>query len=112
MKISAADLEDRFDRGEDVSEYFDGPYRLPMAEPHTMSVTFPRWVILVIGQEADRLGVTPESLVKAWIAEHVDQLPNTRTLNQSAMDPIDWDVLSGTRWRHGEGLRLSAQDLL
>jgi len=60
----------------------------PRSQPATrVTVEFPKYVIDMMQAEADRSGVTVEELAKIWIAEHIDQLPEIRELNRSAMDP-------------------------
>jgi len=95
MKITAENLEEMFDAGEDVSEYFNGPSRRPMQEPHRVNVDFPKWVVFAMDRESARMGITRQSLIKLWIAERVDQLPNIRALNQSAIEPPG--VVSGSK---------------
>jgi len=37
-------------------------------------VDFPSWMVESLDREADRLGVTRQSLIKIWIAERLEQL--------------------------------------
>jgi hypothetical protein len=68
--ISAAELDEKFDNGEDVSEYFDwSKARRPNQEPRRVNVDFPAWMVRDLDKEAGRLGVTRQSLIKMWIAE-------------------------------------------
>jgi len=68
--ISAAELDEKFDNGEDVSEYFDwSKARRPNQEPRRVNVDFPAWMVQGLDKEAGRLGVTRQSLIKMWIAE-------------------------------------------
>ena len=68
--ITAAELDEKFDNGEDVSEYFDwSKARRPNQEPRRVNVDFPAWMVRDLDKEAGRLGVTRQSLIKMWIAE-------------------------------------------
>jgi hypothetical protein len=68
--ITAAELDEKFDNGEDVSEYFDwSKARRPNQEPRRVNVDFPAWMVRGLDKEAGRLGVTRQSLIKMWIAE-------------------------------------------
>jgi CopG antitoxin of type II toxin-antitoxin system len=68
--ITAAELDEKFDNGEDVSEYFDwSKARRPNQEPRRVNVDFPAWMVRDLDREAGRLGVTRQSLIKMWIAE-------------------------------------------
>ena len=70
--ISAAELDEKFDNGEDVSEYFDwSKARRPNQEPRRVNVDFPAWMVRDLDKEAGRLGVTRQSLIKMWIAERL-----------------------------------------
>ncbi|CDZ61126.1 Hypothetical protein NGAL_HAMBI2605_13410 [Neorhizobium galegae bv. orientalis] len=72
--MKASKLDEIFDKGEeDVLEYFDVPkgYR-PNLEPKRVNIDFPTWVVNGLDQEAQRLGVTRQSLVKLWIAERLE----------------------------------------
>lgn len=69
-KISAQDLDEKFDNGEDVSAYFDfAKARRPNQEARRVNVDFPAWMVAGLDREANRLGVTRQSLIKMWIAE-------------------------------------------
>jgi hypothetical protein len=68
--IKAEQLDEQFDNGEDVSEYFDwSKARRPNQEPRRVNVDFPAWMVRDLDKEAGRLGVTRQSLIKMWIAE-------------------------------------------
>jgi hypothetical protein len=68
--MKATELDEKFDNGEDVSEYFDlSTMRRPNLEPRRVNVDFPAWVVAGLDREAARLGVTRQSIIKMWIAE-------------------------------------------
>ena len=68
--MKASELDEKFDNGEDVSEYFDlSTMRRPNLEPRRVNVDFPAWVVAGLDREAARLGVTRQSIIKMWIAE-------------------------------------------
>lgn len=70
--ITAAELDEKFDNGEDVSEYFDwSKARRPNEQPRRVNVDFPAWVVDALDREASHLGVTRQSLIKMWIAERL-----------------------------------------
>lgn len=70
MKTTKNNLEQRFDDGEDVLDYFDlSRARRPNLESKRVNVDFPAWVVSGLDREAKRLGVTRQSLIKMWIAE-------------------------------------------
>ncbi|MBM3614234.1 MAG: CopG family transcriptional regulator [Alphaproteobacteria bacterium] len=68
--ITAEELDEMFDNGEDVSTYFDwAKARRPNQEARRVNVDFPAWMVQGLDKEAGRLGVTRQSLIKMWIAE-------------------------------------------
>jgi hypothetical protein len=70
MKTTKTNLEQRFDDGEDVTDYFDwSRARQPNLESKRVNVDFPTWVVNGLDREAKRLGVTRQSLIKMWIAQ-------------------------------------------
>ena len=70
--ITAEELDEKFDNGEDISAYFDwSKARRPNQEPKRVNVDFPAWVVAGLDREAGRLGVTRQSLIKMWIAERL-----------------------------------------
>lgn len=71
---TAENLIDKFDNGEDVSDYFD----FEQAEFHAsqtrrVNIDFPMWVVDALDAEAHRLGISRQALVKIWIVEELDR---------------------------------------
>ena len=72
--ITAEEFDRRFDNGEDVSEYFDwSKARRPGLEVKRVNVDFPSSILNKLDREAQRIGVTRQSLIKVWIAERLEQ---------------------------------------
>ena len=70
--ITAEELDEKFDNGEDVSEYFDwSKARRPNQDARRVNVDFPAWVVEGLDKQARHLGVTRQSLIKMWIAERL-----------------------------------------
>ena len=70
--ITAEELDEKFDNGEDVSEYFDwSKARRPNLEARRVNVDFPAWMVDRLDKEARHLGVTRQSVIKMWIAERL-----------------------------------------
>jgi hypothetical protein len=69
-KISAEEFDEKFDAGEDVLEYCDmKSIRKPGLEKKLVNVDFPVWMLESLDQEAHKLGITRQALIKVWIAE-------------------------------------------
>ena len=72
--MKADEFDERFDRGEDVTPNLDlAGLRRPGAEQRRVNVDFPVWMVESLDREAQRLGVTRQSIIKIWIAERLEQ---------------------------------------
>lgn len=72
--MKAKDLDRKFDRGEDLSAYLDlARAKRTNQTPKRVNVDFPAWMIHALDREADRLGVTRQSVIKVWIAERLSE---------------------------------------
>jgi hypothetical protein len=72
--MKAKELDRRFDDGEDVSDVLDlGKARRPGQEQRRVNVDFPVWMIESLDREANRLGVTRQSIIKVWIADRLER---------------------------------------
>jgi hypothetical protein len=66
------EFEQKFDAGEDMSDHIDwSKARRPNVETKRVNVDFPTWVVESLDQQAQRLGVTRQALIKLWIAERL-----------------------------------------
>jgi hypothetical protein len=71
--MNANELDQKFDDGNsDILEHFDLTQSIrPGLTPRRINVDFPEWMLESLDQEAKRLGVTRQSLIKFWIAEKI-----------------------------------------
>ena len=68
--MKARDFDRAFDEGQSVSDAVDwSQARRPNTEIKRVNVDFPAWVVQGLDRQAQRLGVTRQSLIKLWIAE-------------------------------------------
>lgn len=73
MTITTEELDKKFDDGEDITPYLDlSKARRPGLEPRRVNVDFPAWMVAALDREAERLGVTRQSVIKVWIAEKLE----------------------------------------
>lgn len=80
--MKAKDLDKIFDDGEaDINDHLDlsKAFR-PGQEQKRVNVDFPVWMIERLDREANRIGVPRQSLIKVWIAEHLDVPKSKRIL--------------------------------
>ena len=70
--MKAKDFDRKFDRGESVLSQLDlSKATRPDQEQRRVNVDFPKWMIQSLDNEARRLGVTRQSIIKVWIAERL-----------------------------------------
>lgn len=69
------ELLDRFDAGEDVLDLFDTEHvEKPNRQLKRVNVDFPAWMVEVLDDEASRIGINRQAVIKTWIAEKIDSL--------------------------------------
>lgn len=73
--MDASELDRKFDDGEeDILDYFDmNAATRPNRRVKRVNVDFPQWVVEALDAEAQRLGVTRQSIIKVWIAERLER---------------------------------------
>jgi hypothetical protein len=93
--MKASDFDKKFDEGvEDIMEDLDmSTATRPLKELRRVNVDFPRWMVERLDQEADRLGVTRQALIKIWIADRLEK-SSCRVKRQLSL-PAPADRLSG-----------------
>ena len=74
--MKASELDKRFDDGEDITSELDlTKVRRPNREQRRVNVDFPTWMVESLDREANRLGVTRQSIIKFWISERLTGRP-------------------------------------
>lgn len=78
--ITAKEFDARFDNGEDMSEYLDfsksvklGDFEKKITKTKKVNVDFPENILLLLDKEAQKIGVTRQSIIKVWIAERLKE---------------------------------------
>ena len=70
--MKAKELDRKFGQGEDISQYLDFfKARRSALEQKRGNVDFSAWMNKQLDEEAKRLGVSRQSLVKLWVAERL-----------------------------------------
>lgn len=79
-KITAKEFDKKFDNGEDITEYLDFSSAIRLkdikelkTETKKVNVDFPEWIINSLDEEAKKIGVTRQSIIKVWIAERLKE---------------------------------------
>ena len=73
--MKAKELDKRFDTAENITKALDlsRAQRINQVQ-RRVNVDFPSWMIRSLDKEADRLGVTRQSIIKVWISERLKEL--------------------------------------
>ena len=70
--MKAEQLDDIFDSGADLLPHLDlSTVRRLNLEQRRVNVDLPIWMIENLDREADRVGVTRQSIIKVWLAERL-----------------------------------------
>lgn len=67
------EFDQKFDDGEeDIIEMLDlSKAKRPLATQKRLSIDLPIWMIELIDREANRLGVTPQTIIQTSLAKHL-----------------------------------------
>lgn len=80
--MKAKKFDRKFDAGEDITGTLDlAKARRSSREQRRVNVDFPTWMIESLDREADRLGVTRQSIIKMWLAERLKHSTPDNSLN-------------------------------
>ena len=72
--ITAAEFDQRFEAGEELTEYLDLDHALrPGLEQKRVSVDFPVWMVQQLDTVARQLGITRQSVLKVFISEKLKE---------------------------------------
>lgn len=72
--MKASEFDKKFDSGESIIDELDAAHaRRSGEETKRINVDFPVWMVVSLDREARRLGVTRQSIIKMWLAEHLQQ---------------------------------------
>jgi hypothetical protein len=87
--MKAKNFEQQFDGNVDITVLLDLPKaKRVLQEQKRVNVDFPTWMIDSLDREANKLGVTRQSVIKIWLAERLEatgsKLPPQRTRSGAA----------------------------
>ncbi len=72
--MKAREFDEKFDAGHDLTDDLRvADARRPLRAARRVNVDFPPWMVESLDREAERLGVTRQSLIKMWIAERLER---------------------------------------
>ena len=71
--MKTPEFDTAFDKGEDITGALDiAKAQRPKRKSKRINIDCPLWMIEGVEEEADRLGVTRQSLIKIWLAERLE----------------------------------------
>lgn len=72
--VNASYIDEKFDNGEEVIDEFDLTKSIqPNKDMRKVNVDFPAWMVEKLDEEAARIGISRQAVIKTWIAEKLDQ---------------------------------------
>jgi len=78
--LTTKEFDKRFDNNEDISEYLDfskaqslEDFEKDRFKVRKVNVDFPEYIIKLLDKEAQKIGVTRQSIIKVWIAERLKE---------------------------------------
>jgi hypothetical protein len=75
--MKTQEFDQRFDDGEDIIQNLDlSQAKRSRSAQKTVSIDLPVWMIESIDREANRLGVTPQSIIQTSLTEHLAIIGN------------------------------------
>lgn len=75
--MKAREFDQKFDSGESVMDRLDTQrVRRVNRQSRRVNVDFPAWMVDSLDREAARLGVTRQSVIKMWLAERLEHIPD------------------------------------
>lgn len=83
--MKARKFDKDFDAGKSVVDALDlDEARRPRQEQKRVNVDFPTWMIEQLDNEAGRLGVTRQSIIKVWLAERLEHSASSQKIQRDA----------------------------
>ena len=68
-RIPAAEFDKRFESGENITGFLDMARATVVQR---VNVDFPSWMVNMLDQEADKMNVSRQAIIKMWIRERLD----------------------------------------
>ena len=69
------EFDKKFDNGAKIISALDlSKTKRPMLDQKRVNVDFPIWMIESMDREANRVGVTRQSIIKIWLAKRLEQI--------------------------------------
>jgi len=83
--MKAKEFDQKFDDNEEdiVGDLDLSSLKRPNQEQKRVNVDFPTWMIDSLDREANRVGVTRQSIIKVWLAERLEEQAANKALHRT-----------------------------
>ncbi|MCB2261771.1 MAG: BrnA antitoxin family protein [Candidatus Thiosymbion ectosymbiont of Robbea hypermnestra] len=73
--MKAHEFDAKFESDDDILSDLDlSKATRPMQQQERVNVDFPAWMLESLDKEANRVGVTRQSIIKIWLAERLESV--------------------------------------
>lgn len=80
--MKAHEFDAKFESEDDILGDLDlSKVKRPMQKQKRVNVDFPAWMLDSLDREANRVGVTRQSIIKIWLAERLENVAHHHTSN-------------------------------
>ena len=86
--MKAKDFDKKFDdnKADIIHELYLSKIKRPNQIQKRVNVDFPTWMIDSLDKEANRLGVTRQSIIKVWLAERLELSTFNKSSNSDGVN--------------------------
>lgn len=85
--MKAKTFDNQFDKGADITGSLDlSKAKRVLQEQKRVNVDFPTWMIESLDREAEKLGVTRQSIIKVWLAERLEDSASNTPFQRTRRD--------------------------
>ncbi len=74
--ISGKEFDRIFDKGENVREFLDDRKAI-----WRVNVDFPEWIVKTLDEEAEKIGINRQDLIKVWVVDRIRNETKNELLN-------------------------------
>jgi hypothetical protein len=76
MKAEEFDQKFEDDEQDIIADLDLSTLKRPNQKQKKVNVDFPTWMVESLDKEANRIGVTRQSIIKVWVAERLEKIAN------------------------------------
>ena len=82
--MKAKTFDKQFDAGIDIAATLDlSKAKRVLQEQKRVYVDFPKWMIASLDREAEKFGVTRQSIIKVWLAERLEESTSQKSTRRT-----------------------------